>query len=291
VTTQQLVIVRPGRFATFALLAEVFADDPNLRLIWDPRVRDRRGQAVSRVPSDRRRQDRRSSVIGWEDHEYVVFSRAINIAGGDFPRPSIPRTDAYVNATEQFHGHAQQDIEAAVRSDVNVLITGGDPLSRKALARRIHRRSNRGNGSFIVVDRGAIPLFGASEPLGTMQAAETDVHDAPGIDVALGGTLLIEEVADLSWREQAALLRFLEGCPVQPSGRRAVNARDARVISATEYCLVDRITAAQFRPDLFYLLNLIHLVLPSGTVRGSAWRFEQGVSGALSAEICDTYSG
>jgi DNA-binding NtrC family response regulator len=82
-----------------------------------------------------------------------------------------------------------------------------------------------------------------------------------------GATLLIEDVAELSWEQQSQLMLFLERRAAQRNGLRAKGFREVRIISGTSHQLLDRIASRQFRADLFYRLNAIHIMLLSGTVR------------------------
>jgi DNA-binding NtrC family response regulator len=167
---------------------------------------------------------------------------------------------------DAFGDDVQQDLDAAACSDINVLITGGDPDSREFLARRIHGDSDRQDRPFVILDRrAAAEMFG--KPLAQLcECLEADVdqchagpqHQGPG------GTCLIEEVGDLSWDQQTRLLFYL----VRRAGvARAGAAGDPRIITASSYWLFDRIGSTEFRTDLFYRLNLIHVVLPLNAVR------------------------
>jgi DNA-binding NtrC family response regulator len=104
-----------------------------------------------------------------------------------------------------------------------------------------------------------------SELFGHVRGSFTDAYrDKRGwLDTANGGTVFMDEVGEMSLRMQALLLRFLETGEIQPVGaerhRPAVNVR---VISATNRNLLDRIASREFREDLYYRLNVIHLVIP-----------------------------
>jgi DNA-binding NtrC family response regulator len=137
------------------------------------------------------------------------------------------------------------------------LISGGEPVSRSALARRIHRESRRVDAPFTILNPQTLARL--STPAVEGRAAQ-DTTDP------LSGTFLIEEIGDWSLIEQAALMGFLE-----MTGRRAdrpIEARSMRLISGTGYWLFDLVATKQFREDLFYRLNVIHLVLPSDASRG-----------------------
>src|ERR1700722_10873450 len=187
----QLVIVRPNQFAAFDRLSQVFAEDADVSLIWDRRARDRRRQPDSRGGQERRGRDRRiDPSASWGDLDYVMTQGT----GG------VPIQDGRqaVMSDAQMAAHdGRKDLEAAVRSDLNVLITRGDPVSRKSLARRIHARSDRHDRPFVVLDRrAAAELFGK---LCECAPARDQLSGAWPSHLTHGGTLLIEEVVDLSW--------------------------------------------------------------------------------------------
>ncbi len=252
----QLVIVRRNQFATFAMLAQAFADEPNVRLVWDRRVHQRRRESTSSDPTDRRQRDRRRDrSLSWGNNDYVLLNTASSVE----PRAA----HSHVTATDSpavgagwtdFSDQVARDIEVAVKSDLAVLISGGEILSRTSLAHRIHRYGNRAACPLTVVNRETfVEVFTSSGAL-------------RHVDRSNGGTLLIEEVADLSWEQQSELVHLLERRAVEGHARTN-GARDARIISATGHWLLDRIASKQFRADLFYRLNVIHLVLPMGALR------------------------
>jgi transcriptional regulator of acetoin/glycerol metabolism len=249
---QPLVIVRRDKFATFGLLAQVFASEPNVRLVWDRRIRERRHNDASSDPTDRRRLDRRRAAsTTWGSNDYVLVNVAISAA------PDTAHIDAVAAPDSRQRAHdseeIRRDIEAAVRSDLTVLISGGDGTSRKSLAHGIHRRSDRRDRSLLVVDRDAFDV----------SVARLDLPHAAPTEWSSAGTVLIEEVADLSWDQQSQLVRVLEWGAVQGWDSRPNPSRDARIISGTGHELLERVASRQFRADLFYRLNVIHIVLPS----------------------------
>lgn len=258
--TERLVIVRRNEFGTFAAMAEAFADEPNVRLIWDRRVRERRWETEPSTPEDRRRGDRRRDpAMTWGNHSYLLLSIADSVEA----RPPEPidtgaRADAYEGAGARTSEEVRLDIEAAARSDLAVLISGGDAVSRRSLAHRIHRRSDRAGQPLLVVDR---------EAFFDVFVVEGDLSCATRADAVNAGTLLIEEVADLTWDQQSDLALFLEQPAVPAGERHHVAARRARIISGTSHWLLDRVASKQFRADLFYRLNAIHLVMLSGALR------------------------
>jgi DNA-binding NtrC family response regulator len=261
----QLVIVRRSQFAAFGLLSHAFAGEPDVSLIWDRRVQARRGEAASRGIGERRSRDRRRDPSSsWGDRRYMVITRGADGVVTDVQQQSV--TSARALSAVRTVGHdVQQDLEAAARSDINVLITGGGAVSRECLARRIHGASVRQDRPFVVLDRrAAAEMFGkpaAQLPCECLESVVDQCHAGPKHN-CVGGTLFIEEVGDLSWDEQSGLLFYLEQRPAVP---RAGVAGAPRIITASGYWLYDRIASTGFRPDLFYRLNLIHVVLPPGT--------------------------
>jgi transcriptional regulator of aromatic amino acid metabolism len=266
----QLVIVRRSQFTAFGLLSQAFAGEANVRLIWDRRVADRRGQTASPGRGERRSGDRRGDPsTSWGDLEYMVVTQRGDGIITDVEQQNI--TSGRGLTAVRMAGHeVRQDLDAAVQSDINVLISGGDPVSREFLARGIHGRSDRQNRPFVVLDRrAAADMFGRPATQLPCDCLESDADQCRVCPKHLGlaGTLLIEEVGDLSWSQQAELLFYLERRAVGADGTNAGASGDPRIISASSYWLSDRIASTEFRPDLFYRLNLIHVVLPPGTVR------------------------
>ena len=242
---QQLVIVRRSQFGTFALLAQAFADEPNVRLVWDRRVGERRRESDAPADVNRRRSDRRADPsLTWGTNDYLLLKMS------DHKAAETARTRGGQSAGEDQRLVREMacDLDAAALSDLSVLISGGDAISRKSLAHRIHRRSDRSARPFVIVDQRAFAeLFVSGDPREPSQSAPLN-----------GGTLLIEEIGDWSWEQQGELVQFLERLLLSgPNG-----APEARLISGTNHWLLDRVGTREFRADLFYRLNAIHLVLP-----------------------------
>jgi transcriptional regulator of acetoin/glycerol metabolism len=267
----QLVIVRRSHFAAFGLLSQALADQADVRIIWDRRMEERRGQTASAQRAERRSRDRRGNPSsGWGNRDYMVIPQTADGVMADVQQQTSTSGRA-LTALRMAGQDVRQDLDAAVESDVNVLITGGDPVSREFLARRIHSQSDRQTRPFVVLDRrAAADMFGGPATQLPCECLESDA-DLSRVcpkHLGLGGTLLIEEVGDLSWAQQTELLSYLERRAVGADGTAAVASGDPRIISASSYGLFDRIASTEFRPDLFYRLNLIHVVFPLGTVSG-----------------------
>jgi DNA-binding NtrC family response regulator len=160
----------------------------------------------------------------------------------------------------------RRDLEEAARTDAKVLISGESGVGKEVAARLLHRLSLRARAPLHVINCAGVPdTLLESELFGHVRGSFTDAYrDKRGwLDTADGGTVFMDEVGEMSLRMQALLLRFLETGEIQPVGserhRPAVNVR---VISATNRNLLDRVAAQEFREDLYYRLNVIHLVIP-----------------------------
>ena len=142
------------------------------------------------------------------------------------------------------------DISLAIASEVNILISGGDAVERTALACLIHQNHDPA-GSFIVFSAQPEPEPAAAQAM---------------IRASSGGTLFIEELADLDSEAQSELLRVLDA---RRPGEESAAPR--RVITAMGSDLQDRIASEPVLGDLFYRLNSVHLVVEPDTPRGRAW--------------------
>jgi len=160
------------------------------------------------------------------------------------------------------------DITAAARSDAKVLITGESGVGKEVAAQLIHDRSPRRSQTLCALNCAGLPdSLLESQLFGHVKGSFTDAYrDKPGLlQQAHKGTLFLDEVGEMSLRMQALLLRFLETGEVQPIGadHRTTDRVDVRVICATNRNLRERITTGDFREDLYYRLNVIHVhILP-----------------------------
>ncbi len=166
--------------------------------------------------------------------------------------------------------HAMQSLRAQIarlaRSMAPVAISGESGSGKELAAREIHASSARADQPFIAVNCGAIPdNLMESEFFGYRKGAFTGaMEDRDGFfQAAHGGTLMLDEVADLPLAMQVKLLRAIQERRVRKIGATAEEAVDVRIISATHKNLAQCVEEGSFRQDLYYRLNVIELVLPA----------------------------
>jgi two-component system response regulator FlrC len=159
-------------------------------------------------------------------------------------------------------------VELAARvasSDATVMIGGESGTGKEVLARFIHKRSARADGAFVAINCAAIPdnmleavLFGYEKGAftGAVKAS------AGKFEQAQGGTLLLDEISEMSLPLQAKLLRVLQEREVERLGGRDVIQLDVRVLATSNRLLREEVAAGRFREDLFYRLNVFPLTLP-----------------------------
>jgi DNA-binding NtrC family response regulator len=158
------------------------------------------------------------------------------------------------------------EMDYSARSDAKVLITGESGVGKEIAARLIHQRSRRARLPIVTINCAGIPdSLLESELFGHVRGSFTNAYrDRLGLfEMADGGTVFMDEVGEMSLRMQALLLRFLETGEIQRVGAHSVQSRvDVRVIAATNRDLVERIGSRDFREDLYYRLNVIHITIP-----------------------------
>lgn len=151
------------------------------------------------------------------------------------------------------------------RSHCTVLIEGGSGTGKELIARAIHNNSLHAKGPFVAVNCGALPdTLVESELFGYKAGAFTDAKkDKPGrFALAQNGTLLLDEIGDISPAVQVKLLRVLERKEYEPLGGVEPVSTNARVIAATHRNLSGAVGEEKFREDLFYRINVVSLRIP-----------------------------
>lgn len=159
-----------------------------------------------------------------------------------------------------------QDIGKAAQSEAVTLILGETGTGKSLAAKTIHELGPRSQKPFVTVNCGAIPAsLMESELFGYEKGAFTGAsrNGKPGmLELASGGTLLLDEIGELSLPMQAKLLHVLDGNPVFRVGGTRPVAANARIIAATNRSLLDMVEKGTFREDLFYRLRVICINIP-----------------------------
>jgi len=156
-------------------------------------------------------------------------------------------------------------LPAIAASPSTVLILGETGTGKELVARTIHSLSPRNGGPFIAVNCGALPdTLLESELFGYKAGAFTGAtKDKPGrFALAKGGTILLDEIAEVSPALQVRLLRVLQEKTYEPLGSTRSEIADARVIVATNKDLAEQVSHGLFREDLYYRVNVVRIELP-----------------------------
>jgi len=156
-------------------------------------------------------------------------------------------------------------------TDMTVLITGESGSGKESFSKIIHALSPRKHGQFIAINCGAIPEGTIdSELFGHEKGAFTGANDARKgyFEVTDGGTIFLDEIAEMPLGTQARLLRVLENGEFIRVGSSKVQKTDVRVVAATNVALLDRVQAGKFREDLYYRLNTVPITVPPLRDRG-----------------------
>ena len=156
--------------------------------------------------------------------------------------------------------------ERVAETDANVLITGESGVGKDALAFYIHTGSKRAANSFVKIDCATLPpALLEAELFGYERGAFTGAaEEKPGrLEAAHRGSLVLDEIAHLSLESQAKLLRVIETREFERLGGRRTIKVDARLIALTNVDLADAVKRGLFREDLYYRLNVVHIVVPT----------------------------
>ena len=158
------------------------------------------------------------------------------------------------------------EVDRVARSDAKVLITGESGSGKELVAHAVHAGSPRADRMFVAMNCAGMPeTLLESELFGHMKGSFTGAYrDKLGkLELADGGTMFLDEIGEMTMRMQGMLLRFLETGELQKVGaERAAGRVNVRVIAATNRNLREMVDGGAFREDLFYRLNVIHLMVP-----------------------------
>src|SRR5471032_2028025 len=185
--------------------------------------------------------------------------------------PAAAQAPSAQQATSRLKGESAviQSLRAQIarlaRSMAPIAITGESGSGKELAAREVHALSSRADKPFIAVNCGAIPeALMEAEFFGYRKGAFTGAADERDgfFQAANGGTLMLDEVADLPLAMQVKLLRAIQERRVRKIGATSEEPVDVRIISATHQNLAHCVETGKFRQDLFYRLNVIELGLP-----------------------------
>jgi len=164
-----------------------------------------------------------------------------------------------------------ENVRALSRSDSPVLIEGESGVGKELVARAVHAESPRGGGPFLAVNCAGVPKdLLESEFFGHTAGAFTGASKARRglFEEADGGTLLLDEIAEMTPPLQAKLLRVLQQGTIRPVGSSRPRRVDVRVVAATNRDLEQELEDGRFREDLFYRLDTFRVLIPPLRERG-----------------------
>ena len=179
------------------------------------------------------------------------------------PFPEAPPTEMVGSSAQMVEVY--KTISRAAPTDAPLLVEGESGTGKELVARLIHQNSLRRQGPFVPVDCGSIaPTIMESELFGSLRGAFTGAdRDRKGlIESAKGGTVFLDEIAEVDTGFQLKLLRFLQEKEIRPLGSPVSRPVDVRVVAATNRNLQALVEEGKFRQDLWFRLNVVHIRLP-----------------------------
>jgi two-component system response regulator PilR (NtrC family) len=196
-----------------------------------------------------------------------MVQSALRVAKTDDGAPRVPEGGeaARLIGESAVMRDLRAQIQRLARSMAPVSISGESGSGKELAARAIHAHSARADKAFIAVNCGAIPeALMEAEFFGYRKGAFTGANDDRDgfFQAAHGGTLMLDEVADLPLAMQVKLLRAIQERRVRKVGATVEEAVDVRLVSATHQDLAECVEQGRFRQDLYYRLNVIELRLP-----------------------------
>ncbi len=204
-----------------------------------------------------------------ENFEHAIRDLVSHHRRQDAPLPTESSAVALQRQIALWRSNTMQDvwkiIQRAAQVDVTVLISGETGTGKDLVARAIHHLSWRQRAPFVAVNCAAVPRdLLESELFGHERGAFTGAHQLKTgkFESAQHGTILLDEIGDLHPALQAKLLHVLQDGTFSRVGAKATTKVDVRVLAATNRDLALGVATQRFRDDLYYRLNVIHIVVP-----------------------------
>jgi DNA-binding NtrC family response regulator len=234
---------------------------------------------VALLPRELIERPRDAQLLAAAVHDFhtlpVDFDRLLVVLGHALGKSSLlrstPPADTALTGRFGMVGRSAKMLELyrtldkIVPVDAPVLISGESGTGKELVARAIHQHSRRARGPFVTVNCGALPVtLVQAELFGHEKGSFTGAHQrrVGSIECAEGGTIFLDEIADLPLESQGSLLRFLQEKTIVRVGSTRTIRVDARVVAATHLDLAGAVRQNRFREDLFYRLNVLHLHAP-----------------------------
>ncbi|RMH05433.1 MAG: sigma-54-dependent Fis family transcriptional regulator [Nitrospirae bacterium] len=200
----------------------------------------------------------------FEQLEEMIARVRANVSGQDATHPADSSSVGFLTCSERVRQILKM-VEAVAPSQATILIQGESGTGKEVLARYIHSLSPRARGPFVAVNCAALPdglleseLFGYEKGAFTGALARR----CGKFELAHQGTLLLDEIGEMSLGLQAKLLRVLQEREVDRLGARHPIPVDIRVLATTNRNLQQEVQAGRFREDLFYRLSVLPVTLP-----------------------------
>ena len=184
---------------------------------------------------------------------------------------SVPEETNYLEGQSEAARQLYTYVKLVAPTSMSVLINGASGTGKEYVAKRIHQLSKRSEKPFVAIDCGAIPKeLAASEFFGHKTGSFTGaIEDKVGAFIeADGGTILLDEIGNLSYDVQVQLLRVLQERRVKPIGTTTEVKVDVRLIAATNEDLKAAIKSGAFREDLYHRINEFTIYMPHLCERG-----------------------
>ncbi len=199
-----------------------------------------------------------------QQHLHQLLQKALHAPVLDLDSEELPLEERLLIGESIQIQQLRESIKKIARSQAPVFITGESGTGKEVVATLLHQLSNRQDGPFIAINCGAISedlleseLFGHVK--GCFSGATEDKQGL--IQAADGGSLFLDEIAELSLAMQAKLLRAVQEKKIRPLGSDKEMEVDFRIISASHQDLESRVQQGQFRQDLFFRIHVMDLII------------------------------